>query len=659
MKPAITLICTFYITLLLLPQQSAFGQEQISKETDKSTKEKKSNKEKKEQEFNEREKAKLDKKLKSSTQTFPEKKKVDPTKTSEFAQLTADADKFFIHEHYKFALPLYLKILNTTPDDMVSNYRTGISYLHTTDKSQAVSYLEKAQKLDLKKQHLDLEYFLGRAYHHKHEFDNAISHYELYKRTLNVKHEHERELANEMDRFIKECKAGKILVAKPTGSTVEHVGAKVNSPYSEKYPLITSDGKVIYFSSGRPHTKGGQLDPTSKQYYDDIYFSVNTNGEWSPAKQIDTTVNTSGHDEPLAISFDGYKMFVQNSDAEGDILWTEKKDNIWSKPLEMTDKINTPDFEEGACLSPDGKTFYFSSDKEDGLGGLDLYYSKLQPDGSWSAAVNMGAQINTPYDEEDPFLLGDGKTFYFSSNGHNTIGGYDIFVTRFEQSKGGWTVPENMGYPINSADDEVHISWTADGKKGYYSEDNENGFGNEDIYSVSLDVAPKVSELVKPVEPLAEQRQVATLISKGDTPSGFTASTNSTEKSLANVRPTDISCPKVGEILKDRVHFALNENYTLTEYSKNKILNVIKLMESCPSAKIEIEGFSDNFGDHAKNYLLISKKRAEAVYEFMVRKGIAKERLKVMPFEETPREGSSNTEGNIKNRRVEFKVLEN
>ena len=596
-------------------------------------------------------------KPKGKVNAFPVKKEVDPAKTKDFAALSSEADKFFIHEHYKFALPLYLKLLAIKPEDMLYNYRTGISYLHSTNKSLAVGYLEKAQKLDLKKHHLDIEYFLAKAYHHKLEFDNAIAHYNLYKKTLNTKHEHERSLSAEIDRLIYECNTGKILVASPTNVKVEHICAKINSPYSEKFPLITSDGNVLYFSSGRPLTKGGLLDPANKQYYDDIYFSTKINEEWTPAKQLDTVVNTKGHDEPLAISFDGQKMFIQNSENDGDILWTEKKNNTWSTPVEMSSRINSPDFEEGACLSPDGKTFYFSSDREGGLGGLDLYYCKLQPDGSWSTPISMGPQINTRYDEEDPFILGDGKTFYFSSNGHNTMGGYDIFVSQFDQSKGRWTKPLNLGYPVNSADDEVHISWTADGLTGYYSEDNEQGFGDEDIYVVTLGVAPKVSEVVAAAEPNIEVQNVENLLE--DKSRQVNASVGSAHDNMHVAKSVNPNCPKAGDVLKDKVHFSLNENYSLTEYSKTKILNVVKLMESCPKTKIEIEGFSDNFGDHAKNYLLISKKRAEAVYNFMLQKGVDKQRLQIKAYEEKALDGMTNSEGNSKNRRVEFKVLDN
>lgn len=628
---------------------------------------------------------------------FAPRKEILTKPSFNYPETQKKASQYFLHEEYRFALPLYLELYQADSNDYHNNYRTGVCYLNTTEKSAAIKYLVRAQQLEKKQGASDIDYFLGQAYHSNHKFDKAIEYYNKYKASLNPKHEFDVELSKEINRAIAQCNTGKKLIASPVNVVIEHVSAKVNSPYSEKFPLISYDGNTLYFSSGRPMTTGGDTDPNTEQYYDDIYSSTKQKGEWMPAKQLSSDINSSGNDAPLSITSDGKRIYFYSSKGdEGKIYFVDKNDTTWSMPQMISDNISTEEYETGACISPDGKTFYFSSEREGGFGGEDIYKSQLMGDNTWDEPVNLGPQINTPYDEDDPFLLADGKTFYFSSQGHNTMGGFDIFVSKFDPAKKTWTVPANMGYPINSAEDEISISWSADGKMGYFSEDNESGFGNEDIYTINLAAAPKTNTSVElPATALKEtpepvQKESTAAVAKNETTKSegnttakkeipeavkketvektivesATASNSNAVPSISAAAARTVAIdkaypsePKVGEVLKEQVHFAFNESHSITEYSKNKIASVIALLNKYPAITIEIEGFTDP-SDNLEYNLEVSKKRAQAVYDYMLKKGIDKKRLQLKVYADSQHDvNASSSEADIRHRRVEFKII--
>jgi outer membrane protein OmpA-like peptidoglycan-associated protein/tetratricopeptide (TPR) repeat protein/YHS domain-containing protein len=556
----------------------------------------------------------------------------EATKLNSYIETEKKASNHFLHERYKFALPLYQQLIKINPEDYTLNYRLGLCYLRTTDKSQSLRYLEKAKSMEQKNASGDIDFFLGEAYHAHLEFDKAIEYYGKYKAKLssNKKHDFDEELISEVNHLIEQCNSGKKLYTSPVNVKVDHLNAKINSPYSETYPVVSPDGNTIYFSSGRPLTKGGGLDPNSGQYYKDIYYSEKLNGQWLPAKQLD--INTVGNDVPLSITSDGNTLFLSSPiNTEAVMFFSEKSDTAWTKPREMDATINAMYDESGACISPDGKTFYFVSEEgEDGLGGKDIYKSKLGPDGTWGDPTNLGPQINTPYNEDDPFMLADGKTFYFSSQGHNSMGGYDIFVSKHDPQRKTWTVPSNLGYPINTPGDEVSVSWTGDGRIGYFSADNEKGFGNEDIYVINLAAAPKANTITQNV--IAKSPKNA----------------ESAAKAYGNR-------PKAGEVLKDQVHFAFNESHAITEYSKNKINTIVALMNKYPDLTIEIEGFADKTDDDDYDKE-IAQKRAETVREHLIKRGIDKSRLQL--HISSAADGTEDEdEIELRSRRVEFKIL--
>ncbi len=255
--------------------------------------------------------------------------------------------------------------------------------------------------------------------------------------------------------------------------------------YPDYSPFITADEKEIVFTSKRVNTTGGFIDPGSGEYFEDIYISYFKDGAWTEAENMGAPINSGDNDASAYLSPDGQKLFLFRDINGGDIYVSNYGAQGWSEPLPLSKNVNSKYHESSVCLSPDSRTLYFVSDRPGGKGGRDIYKSYIQPDSSWGPAINMGDTINTPFDEEGVFIHPDGKTMYFSSKGHNSMGGYDIFRSVYDSGR--WGVPQNLGYPINTPDDDVFFIVSASGKHGYFaSAKDSGGNGGLDIYRVEM-----------------------------------------------------------------------------------------------------------------------------------------------------------------------------
>ena len=412
------------------------------------------------------------------------------------SQMSADAEFYFKGENYLAALPLY-KALDSLNPDIDLKYKLGICYLYKTDEiKRAVELLDMVLEKSPKKE--NLYYYLGRAYAVNYKFDEAIGYYNeaLTKKT-------DKDKIESIPRYIEYCENGKKLVENPIDVTIENIGKPVNTRYSEYVPVISADESVmIYTYRGDKSTGGRQneyAEPDPKgRYYEDVFQSVKLGGEtWSEPERIGENINTHGHDASLALSANGQKLFVykDTEGSSGDLYVSELEGFTWSLPVALDSTINTSDWEGGVSLSADENTLYFASEREGGLGGRDIYKSTRKDDGSWGKAVNLGSTVNTPYNDESPFIHPDGKTLFFSSQGHQSIGGYDIFRT-LAISDTSWTTPENIGYPVNTTGDDRYYVVSADGERGYYSSQKIGGYGQHDIYVVHLGDAARKHALV-------------------------------------------------------------------------------------------------------------------------------------------------------------------
>ncbi|MDO9185900.1 MAG: OmpA family protein [Bacteroidia bacterium] len=254
--------------------------------------------------------------------------------------------------------------------------------------------------------------------------------------------------------------------------SVEHIitnlGLTVNTPYDEFSPIISSDGLVLIFTSTRPILK--EDIAKKNQGFENVYISYynDMTWKWSEAKMLGETINQPGrNNSPIALSNDGQRMLLYRGDPDGNIYESVLNGEQWSEPVKLPEPINSSKHESTASISPDGRTIYFVSNRKGGQGKLDIWLSHQDNTGTWGKAENLGATINTDDNEEGVFIHPDGKTLYFSSMGHNSSGGFDIFKSIFEN--GSWSTPVTLGNSINTPEDDLFFTLTADGKTGYYS----------------------------------------------------------------------------------------------------------------------------------------------------------------------------------------------
>ena len=284
------------------------------------------------------------------------------------------------------------------------------------------------------------------------------------------------------DEALQTCHNAVALMSVPRDFTVHHFNSIINSSYTEYNPVLSADESVMAFTALRPNTGKTR---TGDKFIEEIYITYNNSGAWTEPKVVpiahNYNVGTAG------LSADGQKMliFMGGASDPGSLYQIVKAGEEWSKPSLISPSINTPKYlESTASITPDGKTIYFASDRLNGQGGLDIYKTSLQANGTWSSPVNLGPEVNTKSNEDAPFIHPDQKTLFFTSDGHNTMGGRDIFVTRMVGNK--WTNPENMGYPVNTTSNDNYFTLIADGTRGYFSSDRKGGMGGEDIYYIDM-----------------------------------------------------------------------------------------------------------------------------------------------------------------------------
>lgn len=391
-----------------------------------------------------------------------------------------EAEANILFEDYKEALPLYLRLLKIYPANANFMYRIGQCYINTPgEKDKAMVYLQNAVKnINPKYKEgkfretgapYDAFYYLANAYRINNLIDKALETYQLFKKNLNTE-VYDTAVVNQQ---IESCFNAKILMATPLFIKVKNLGYMINESKPESNPVVTDDENMIVFTR-------------SEAFYDAMYYSVKVNGQWTGPVNMNDLLKIDKDIYPTSISKDGKDLYVYNSaDYDGNIYTTHFDNGIWSPLVKLNDNINTKFWESHATISHDNKKLYFTSNRKGSIGGLDIYVSKRDSSGSWGPAVNLGPVINTPYNEETPFLSKDDKTLFFSSKGHLNMGGYDIFYSTL-LANGEWSVPLNVGTPLNTTDDDVFFQPENDGYEGYISKYLPGGYGNQDIYRVEI-----------------------------------------------------------------------------------------------------------------------------------------------------------------------------
>ncbi|MCW3085160.1 MAG: hypothetical protein JWP12_2526 [Bacteroidetes bacterium] len=442
-----------------------------------------------------------------------------PILDGDYKKMYADAEVYFTNENYTAALPLYI-----TLDSMKSNanlqFKIGFCYLNAaTYKTKSIPYFEEAIKniakqyaegeINEKKAPLSTLYYLAKAYHLNYEFDKAIAMYERYKTELGTDPKMAEEVAD-IDHDIETCNNGKELIKDPKKVIVTNLGEGVNTPYPDYSPVVSLDEQTLIFTSRRAGGYSNEKE-LNGQYFEDIYTAEFSSDKWQKAKSIGNNINTAGHEATINLSADGLKLLIyRDHKGNGDLFLSEYKDKTWGVPEEIAAPINSGAWESHACFSADNRILYFVSNRPGGYGGRDIYKCLRLPNGDWGPAQNLGPVINTKYDEDGVFIHPDGKQIFFSSKGHKSMGGFDIFSSIIDDENGNWSDPVNIGYPVNTPDDDIFYVTTADGKRAFFSSDKAGGYGEKDIYMItSPDLEPRditilVGKIInKSVDPLS------------------------------------------------------------------------------------------------------------------------------------------------------------
>lgn len=400
-----------------------------------------------------------------------------------------EGDRIFDEDrraYFNLAIPHYLAAQDFNPDNAELNYRLGVSYLFSAQKRKSLPYLTKAYVLDSGIDPYNIHYLMGWSHQLNSNWNLAIAEFEKQLGVL-TRSGGEPEEFQKVQKRLAEVMHGKELEINPIRVWVDNLGSAINSAAPEYAPLISTDESLLILTARRSSNIGGLLDESDNLPFEDVYYSRNSGGEWSPLRNLGEVVNTSGHDAGSGLSPDGKTLFVFRGDVKGggDIYQSVFRENEWSKPKALYKTVNTDAHESAAAISFDGKDLYFVSEKEGGFGGKDIYVAHWDAEKErWGESNNLGPVVNSPYDEDGVYIHPDGKTLYFSSEGHNSIGGNDIFYSEVEGGR--WKTPVNLGIPINTPDDDVFFSVAADGRTAYYSSDREEGYGEKDIYRLTF-----------------------------------------------------------------------------------------------------------------------------------------------------------------------------
>lgn len=479
------------------------------------------------------------------------------------------------------------------PQNSNLNWKVGEAYMHSyNQKHKALPFLEAAvanrakkyggmttaryDPFDPKQRNAppQAEYWLGLAYHLDGQFDKADEHYQRFIDQASDRSDF-KPLA---ERGLQQTANARVLMAEPKNYLISNVGPVVNSEFPDFSPVISVDGNALFFTSRRlrPDSSNNDLiDPEAGLPFENVYVSYkDRNGNWQAPEPLNINP-VVGHLATVNVSADGQTLILYRDDSgNGNLYESHLVGEVWTDPVKMTGDINTKAWETHGALSADGNTFYFISNRDGGYGGRDIYRVVKLPNGEWSKAQNLGGMVNTPYEEDGVFIHPNGRTLYFSSTGHNSMGGFDIFTTTL-QDDGSWSRPENIGYPLNTVDDDVFFVTTADGRRGYFSSDKMGGYGEKDIYFVDF-----------PVEKATEQLAVLKgfiIPAPGDAlpPSTILYVTNKETGEVKSYRPRQ----------RDGVYVAIIEpckNYNLDYRVNDKTIHTEDIFVECESAYQEI-----------------------------------------------------------------------
>lgn len=570
-------------------------------------------------------------------------------------------------------------------------------YGESNSYEMQIQSLEKAIQID--KNIIPKSYYiLGNAYYHTGLYSKAL---ETLQKYLELKTDTLLD-AKALAR-VKQYEFAETLVSNPVAFQAKNLGDAINSQYDDYWPSLTIDGKTMVFTRLSPFWEW--TDKLNSRYQEDFYVSQYSDGKWQKAEPM-SSINTAYNEGAQSISADGKLIFFTactQSDSYGscDIYFTREIQGIWSTPQNAGAPVSSSSWESQPSISANGKYLYFVSNREGGLGGMDLWRCRLYGfnrlgNPVWGTPENLGDSINTSGNEMSPFIHADNRTLYFSSDKWPGLGGIDLFYSRLLNDST-WCEPINLGYPINTQNDEQGLIVDARGENAYYSSDRETTKGM-DLYSFNLypEAQPNPVSYVKghvtnidSKRPLVAEVQLMdieknTVISTNfsdidgeflmclplGTDYAFNVSKNgylfySENFSLTNARSADdpfivnieLKPLEVGNSTILRNIFFESGSFEILDNSKSELQKLISFLNDNPTLKIEIEGHTDNVGSESYN-MTLSENRAKSVYNYLVNSGISGDRLSYKGYGmSSPLTTNQTSEGRAQNRRTEFTII--
>ncbi|MBN4081784.1 PD40 domain-containing protein [bacterium AH-315-C07] len=602
--------------------------------------------------------------------------------------LISEGNHFYENELYTQALPIYKKLKEKKSDDPEISLRLGVCQLNSNaEKSAALENLKMAAEQEGISP--EVFYWLGRAYHFIYEFDLAIENYNKFISA--IPEEGNEDFIADTQLQIEMCNNGKELLKNPVDVKIENLGPTINSKYPDYVPLISTDESMLIFTSRREGASNGKIYQVDGFPFEDVYVSTRIDTTWTKPVNIGSPINTDKHDATVGLSADGQKLMIYR---DGDIYVCDLEGDKWTEPYPIADDVNTSAWEPSASLSADGYIFYFSSDRKGGHGGRDIWRVKRLPTGEWSKAQNCGSVINTPLNEDSPFIHPDGKTLFFSSNGHYSMGGFDIYKSKMDES-GQWGPPENLGYPVNTSDDDIYFVLSGDGIHGYYSSIRPDGYGEKDLYMITfpgekypitvmrgvvadIDGNPMGGKIVvtdnetgeivgifkansvtgKYIVILPPGRNYNFRVEGNDGYVFYTKNVDIPEQSEFTIieQTINIEEKRIGAQIALRNVFFDSDKTVLRPESKVELDMVAQFVQANPNLTFEILGHTDNTADAQHNQIL-SEKRALSVVEYLMEIGVSMNRITAKGYgEDQPVATNETEEGKQENRRVELRI---
>jgi outer membrane protein OmpA-like peptidoglycan-associated protein len=604
------------------------------------------------------------------------------------------------------AIPLLQEVLEQAPNNPDANFKTGLCYYFSPDKrNSALPFFQKAankigSKYNFAKQQngivpVDILFFIGDVFLHNQQPDSAIYYFVKYQRIV------KDETAFDVQGRINFCVNAIREMGTPLNVNIENLGNSINSPGFENNPVVTIDNSVIFFSSNRPAANATSSASSGASNYD-IYYSLKSpSGKWG--KAVYFKYNTDADESPACLSVDGKMLIFSRKVKDNfDLFYSTFENENWTDPKSLGNSINSSADEKEASLSKDGNLLYFSSNRTGGYGKSDIYISKKTDNGTWSKPVNMGNEINTPENEVSPYIHPDGQVLYFSSNGNNEdgIGGLDVYYSK-KNSTITWSKPQHINYPVNTSRDDINYQVTSGGKRYYTSLTDFNSFdiveitGKQDevedfnygseptkLFSemnvmevmevekevekevqVSdiVEVQTEVEKEVKVVETLEVEKEVV----KKDTSNEFSLENvnldalDSTQREKIIQKVKDYYTNMMGNdksVVFKTIYFSFNSAELLL-LSKSELRVLVEYLYENPKVKVEVIGHTDILGNWDVN-LNVSRERAGTVYKFLLENKIAHNRIIYYGKGSAAPIASNDTEdGRSKNRRVEIMLL--